>query len=133
MSNNEFVNFSRKKMKVDYQKELVTLRAIPAHKKIQVWVSLGNIINDLVGFKDRTRVMLKFHPKKRNIILISKQTIYEHNGYLLTAHNSPNCLRFAFTLQSWHDLKLSQTVICDYEIHSEGNLLIDFSSLKWSK
>lgn len=130
---------NNKRLRSSYNKELVTLRAVVrAQNSTRITISIGLIVCDLLDFKKSDRVCIKTHQNKKSIILIEK-TLDEGGYKLCGAGSSPlvrrksNFLFFCINSNYYHDYKLSQTIICDYDILSKNKLLIDFSKLKWRK
>ena len=131
---NEWKKYNFKYMRTDKNRELVTLRATcRTPTSVRVVVSIGLIICDLINFKNADRIIFKTHPIKKNIILIKKDDGL--NGYKLSGNgkHKVNFLTFSFTSNYYHDYRLSQTTIADYDIINNDSLLVDFSKLKWRK
>jgi len=133
-SKSEWKKFNFKYMRTDKNRELVTLRAmVSTPQSVKIHIAIGTVICDLINLKNGDRVIFKTHPVRKDIILIKKDDGL--NGYKLFSGGriNYNFLRFCVTSNYYHDYRLSQTTIADYDIVDNDKLIVDFSKLKWSK
>lgn len=134
LSSDKWKPYNYKKIKSEKNKEIITIRAVPSgHKSVYITISIGLTICSLIDFNNKDRVYIKTHPVRKNIVLVEKT--HELDGYKISNNGGGNgsFLKFSITSNYYHDYKLSQTIIADYDIIESNKLVIDFSKLKWKK
>lgn len=113
----------------EQRQQSITLRAnYTISKKISINISIGLLIADLLDMNNKDRINIYLHKKNKDHILIKKcdEDIYGHT--LVTAGNFLVC-HFVHDFHS--DFKIKQTIISNWDINQDNNLLIDISKLKW--
>src|SRR5574338_436954 len=111
-------------------KELVTLRASNTHsRKIILYISIGLHICDVLDLKKGERINVYLHKNDKNKIMI-KKCIEPFYG-LKMHYSRGNFLHLSFTIPFDSNIKIKKTVVSNWDITQNSELIIDLTNIKW--
>lgn len=129
----EWIDHSHLHSKFPENKELITIRAnYTPSKKVSIRISIGIVICEVLDYKKGDRVSIFLNRNDRNILLVEKSGKLEH-GHKLSYTDKSNFLTTDFIMNFYTEVKVKQTIICDYNFNNEKQILIDISNLRWVK
>lgn len=114
-------------------KEAITARAYVKANSTFVRLSIGVVIAQLVEIKKGDRVNLFASKTNRSLLMIRKSP-HLNDGYKLS-HSGTNgsFYTFDFIYQFYNDLRLTQTILIDYDIRDDKSVAVDITKLRWKK